>query len=51
LTFTDLLDALRDQNVWDRIKGRAKKAGVSLSWEFIKASIPVVIGEIVKGAS
>lgn len=27
------------------------KAGVSLSWEFIKASIPVVIGEIVKGAS
>ena len=43
----DLLDALRDQNVWDRIKGRAKKAGVTISWEFIKAALPKVLSDIV----
>ena len=44
----DLLDSLRDDKVWTQIKTRAQKAGVSLTWEFIKASIPIVIGEIAK---
>ena len=42
----DLLDALRDKNVWNEIKSKAITSGVSLSWEFIKAAIPVVIREI-----
>lgn len=42
----DLLDSLRDEKVWNRIKKRAQTAGVSLSWEFIKATIPIVISEI-----
>ncbi|MCM1223723.1 MAG: DUF2513 domain-containing protein [Lachnospiraceae bacterium] len=42
----DILDALRDKPVWDRIKSKAQKAAVSISWEFIKAAIPVVMREI-----
>lgn len=44
----DLLDALRDQNVWDRIRDKAKQLGVSLSWEFIKAAVPIVIREMLQ---
>lgn len=43
----DLLDAMRDKAVWERIKAKAKKAAISISWEFIKAAIPVVMREIV----
>lgn len=43
----DLLDALRDETVWNRLTSRAKQVGVSLSWEFIKAAIPIVMTEIV----
>lgn len=43
----DLLDALRDEAVWKNLCSRAKKAGVSLSWEFIKAAIPIAMNEIV----
>lgn len=44
----DLLDALRDQNVWARVRGKAKELGVSVSWEFIKAAIPIVIRELLQ---
>lgn len=44
----DLLDALRDQTVWKRIKDKSKAVGVSISWEFIKAAIPVIMKELVK---
>lgn len=43
----DLLDALRDRAVWSRIKDKAVQSGVSISWEFIKAAIPVVMQELV----
>lgn len=42
----DLLDALRDLSVWSRIKGKARDAGVAISWEFIKAAIPAVMKEL-----
>ena len=42
----DLLDALRDSTVWTRIKEKAVNAGVSLSWEFIKAAIPAVMKDL-----
>ena len=42
----DLLDALRDKNVWLRIRNKARQAAVSLSWEFIKAALPVVMREL-----
>lgn len=42
----DLLDALRDSSVWSRIRDKAARAGVSISWEFIKAAIPVVMKEL-----
>lgn len=45
----DLLDAMRDKTVWNRIKSKSIKAGVTLSWEFIKAAIPAVMREIVGG--
>lgn len=43
----DLLDALRDDEVWGRIKERARRFSVAVSWEFIKAAAPVVLKEIV----
>ena len=43
----DLLDALRDRAVWSRIKDKAVQSGVGISWEFIKAAIPVVMQELV----
>lgn len=45
----DLLDAMRDKKVWNRIKSISIKTGVSLSWEFIKAAIPSVMKEFVNG--
>ena len=44
----DLLDALRDSTVWSRILEKSKRASVSISWEFIKAAIPVIMKEILK---
>lgn len=44
----DLLDALRDQTVWMRIRQKARQSAVSISWEFIKAAIPVVMNELLK---
>lgn len=43
----DLLDAIRNQSVWSRIKAKAERTGAALSWEFIKAAIPVVMKELV----
>ncbi len=43
----DLLDALRDATVWSRVLDKASRAGVRVSWEFIKAAIPVIMREIV----
>ena len=45
----DLLDALRDENVWDEIKEKAKIAGVTISWEFIKAAIPLILTKYAAG--
>lgn len=44
----DLLDALRDKTVWNQIRAKAVKAGVSLSWEFIKAALPLVIQDLAR---
>lgn len=41
----DLLDAMRNKTMWTAIKAKAASCGVLLSWEFIKAAIPVVIKE------
>lgn len=43
----DLLDALRDDTVWRRIQDGARKAGVTISWEFIKTALPKVLSDIV----
>nr|DAH82058.1 MAG TPA: hypothetical protein [Caudoviricetes sp.] len=32
--------------MWSRIKEKAVRAGVSISWEFIKAAIPAVMKEL-----
>ena len=42
----DLLDAMRDESLWERLITKARQSGLSLSWEVIKASMPVVIGEM-----
>ena len=42
----DLLDAMRDSSLWERLVIKAKQSGLSLSWEVIKACMPVVIGEM-----
>lgn len=47
----DLLDALRDKTIWEKIKRMSKRSGVSLSWEFIKAAIPVAIQQALKNVS
>ena len=47
----DLLDALRDKTIWEKIKGMSKRSGVSLSWEFIKAAIPIAIQQALKNVS
>jgi hypothetical protein len=44
----DLLDALRDRTVWNAIQEKAKTIGVMVSWEFIKASVPVVLRDLLK---
>lgn len=41
----DLLDAMRNKELWQRVKSKSLHTGISLSWEFIKAAIPVVITE------
>ena len=41
----DLLDAMRNKPFWTKIKAKATSSGLGLSWEFIKAAIPVVIKE------
>lgn len=47
----DLLDALRDEAIWKRIVRKATNAGTAISWEFIKAAIPIVMAEIVSTTS
>ena len=44
----DLLDALRDQTVWNAMLAKAKTIGVAMSWEFIKAALPVVMRDLLK---
>ena len=39
----DLKEVINDAKLFNQIKAKAKSAGVKLSWEFIKAAIPVVI--------
>lgn len=51
MTGHDLLDALRDKAIWQKIKKMSKRSGVSLSWEFIKAAIPIAIQEAIKSVS
>lgn len=38
----DMLEALRDKNVWTSVRNKAANAGVALTWEFIKQAIPVI---------
>lgn len=45
----DLLDALRNKTVWKKVKELSKRSGISLSWEFIKAAIPIVISQTING--
>lgn len=47
----DLLDALRDKTIWEKIKRMSKRSGASLSWEFIKAAIPIAIQQALKNVS
>ena len=42
----DLLDAMRNKELWQRVKSKSLHTGISLSWEFIKAAIHVVITEV-----
>lgn len=42
----DLLDALRDKPVWKRVLEKAERAGIAVSWEFIKAAIPPIMKEL-----
>lgn len=44
----DLLDAMRNKKFWTRIKAKSVSSGIALSWEFIKAAIPIVIKEALK---
>jgi hypothetical protein len=44
----DLLDALRDKTVWTAMLAKAKTLGVAVSWEFIKAALPVVLRDLLK---
>lgn len=44
----DLLDALRDQNVWTAMLAKARSIGVTVSWEFIKAALPIVLRDLLK---
>lgn len=39
----DLLDVLRDQRLWPKIKKKAMDTGLALTWEFIKAAVPAII--------
>ena len=41
----DLLDAMRNKSFWTKLKAKAVSSGLTLSWEFIKVAIPVVIKE------
>lgn len=43
----DLLDAIRNKRLWNRIRKKALKAGISLSWEFIRIAIPIAIKELI----
>lgn len=42
----DLLEVLRDQNLWSRIINKAKALGVKLTYEFIKQAIPVIYKQL-----
>lgn len=42
----DLLDAMRDKTLWNLIRNKAKQAGLSLSWEVIKACMPIAVREL-----
>lgn len=42
----DMLDALRDDTVWNKVKDLAVKSGVTISWEFIKQAIPLIYKQL-----
>lgn len=42
----DLLEVLRDQNLWSRIINKAKSLGIKLTFEFIKQAIPVIYKQL-----
>lgn len=44
----ELFNVLKNLSLWTKIKTTAKRAGVSLSFEFVKASIPLVLKDLVK---
>lgn len=39
----DLKDIINDKNLFNQVKDRATGAGVKLSWEFIKAAVPLIM--------
>lgn len=44
----DVLDALRDKSIWGQIKFIASKKKIAITWEFLKASIPVIYSALAK---
>lgn len=44
----DFKDILQDRKLWQWIKQKAETNAVKLSWEFIKAAIPLAIKETLK---
>lgn len=44
----DFKDVLQDKKLWNAIKRKAQDGTMRLSWEFIKAAVPVVLKELLK---
>lgn len=44
----DFKDILQDKKLWNAIKRKAQDGTMKLSWEFIKAAVPVVLKELLK---
>lgn len=44
----DLLDAMRNNTLWNRLKSHIARAGLSLTWESIKVALPMVISEVLQ---
>ncbi len=42
----DFKDVLQDKKLWNKIKQKAEDNTMKLSWEFIKAAIPISIKDL-----